>query len=270
MHVAEVPGVIRLADAGRPGLRRRLRLEPGDEGLGRPARRGDRRAELRRVRRHLQLEIGEALHLGAHRAGAGDPEVARVAGQIPPRLLEQRRNRPELAREPALVLRREREGVGPEVDDAVRRRPFVRRGVARLLPNRGVVGRIAHPRLQYPHVEVEAVHLGAHELEVDLLLDRPPGRVDRREPRTIARELRMPPRHRRRREVVRPVTQRRLLERPPVVEEREQRRVAGDRGGLRDPRPGAPLARRDQHREPSQRDCKDRPAHSAANSHRLS
>ena len=33
--------------------------------------------------------------------------------------------------------------------------------------------RIARPRLEHAHVEVEPVHLGAHELIVDLLLDRP-------------------------------------------------------------------------------------------------
>ncbi len=40
MHVAEVPGVVLLADAGGPGLRRRLGFEPGDELLRRPPRRG--------------------------------------------------------------------------------------------------------------------------------------------------------------------------------------------------------------------------------------
>jgi len=93
---------------------------------------------------------------------------------------------------PLSACRRERERVGPEVDDAVRRRAFVRRGVARLRPDRGVVGRVAGPRLEHPHVEVETVHLRAHDLEVHPLFDRPAARRARSalgeglQPRAIA------------------------------------------------------------------------------------
>ena len=41
MHVAEVPGVVLLADSGGSGLRRRLSFEPDDESLGRLPCRGD-------------------------------------------------------------------------------------------------------------------------------------------------------------------------------------------------------------------------------------
>ena len=98
VHVAEVPAVVLLADAGRPGLRRRLRVEPDDEGLGRPAGRGDRRAELGSVRRHPRLEVGEVFTWARTVPVPVDPEVAGVAGQIRPRLLEERRDRTELAR----------------------------------------------------------------------------------------------------------------------------------------------------------------------------
>ena len=82
VDVLQAPGVVLLADAGRAVLRRRLRVQPGDEPHGRFARRGDRLLERAAAALGLLRERIERVDLLAHRARAGDPEVARVAGQV--------------------------------------------------------------------------------------------------------------------------------------------------------------------------------------------
>ena len=103
LHVAQAPGVVLLADAGRTGLRRRLPLEPLHESGRRGAGAADRRLEAPRrtpARSCRGLEIRDLLR---HRSGAGDPQIARVADQVHARLCEQRRDRAELAGEARFV-----------------------------------------------------------------------------------------------------------------------------------------------------------------------
>ena len=62
-------------------------------------------------------------------------------------------------------------------------RPFVRRDVAPVRPDRLVESRIARPRLQHAAIEFVAVHLGANEMPVHLLGNRPVADIEGIEPR---------------------------------------------------------------------------------------
>ena len=179
VDVLEAPVVVLLADAGGSGLLRRLGVEPRDEGDRRLARRADRRLERSPAAGGLLRQRIECRDLAAHRAGAGDPEVVRVAGEVAARLLEERRHDRELPGELPFVRARERVRIGPQLDEVVMRRAFVRGRVALLGPDALVEGRIARPGLEHARVEVEAVHLGAHERLVDLGIDGPSARIDR-------------------------------------------------------------------------------------------
>ena len=174
----------------------------------------------------LLLEIGQVGDLPAHRSDAGRPEVARVAGQVLARLGEEGGDRSQLAREPRFVLRRQRKGVRPELDQSVRVRSLVRRRVALLRPDRGVEGGIAGPGLEDAQVEVEPVHLGAQEREVDARVGRSGARLERRQPVAKPRQLRPPPLERRRPVVRRAVVRGRRLEGSPVREQRLDRRLS--------------------------------------------
>ncbi len=174
VHVLQVPGVVFLADAGRPGLVGRLLFEPRDEFVGGLAGCGDRLLE----RSAAGLDGIERPALPADVADAGDPQVARVAGQVLARLLHQRRDDRQVGDQPLLFLWAQRKIVGPQLGHGVVRRPFVRGNVALVGPDRLVERGVARPRAQHPQVEVVAVHLRADEVPVDLQLDRPAGRVD--------------------------------------------------------------------------------------------
>ena len=71
-------------------------------------------------------------------------------------------------------------------------------------------------------IEVEAVHLGADHLPVDLALDRPSGRIDGGQTALIRRKLALLRGHRLRRVVRHAVDELRLLRCAPVGEERRQ------------------------------------------------
>ena len=75
-------------------------------------------------------------------------------------------------------------------------------------------------------VEVEAVHLGAHELHVILLRDRPAARVEALQPAHPAGQLAMLGLHRRRRVVGHALRDARPLEGAPLGEERKEILVA--------------------------------------------
>ncbi len=82
VHVAQAPVVVLLADARRARLRRRLRLEPGDELGGCLRGRRDRLAELGSGAGRLRGKIRKVGDLLLQGAGPGDPQVVRVAGEI--------------------------------------------------------------------------------------------------------------------------------------------------------------------------------------------
>ena len=230
MHVLQVPGVLVLADAGRPGLGRRLLLEPGHEFVGSGLGFGDRPGQpgAGAVARHLQDAVQVAA-LIPDVADAGNPQIPGVAGEIALCLPHERRNHLEVADHPLFLGGRQREVVGPQLQHRVVRRAFVRRHIALVGPDRLVVGRVANPWHQHAVIEIEAVHLGVHQVPVNLLCDGPAGGVDRIEPCPVPLEILVRRREPFRRVVGRAIEQRRGFEFPPVREEFGQRRV---RGGL--------------------------------------
>ena len=226
VNVAQAPGVVLLADAGRTGLRRRLLLEPRDELRRRLLRGLNRLLERGAVARGLLFEREQVAALLLDVADACDPQVTRIADEIELRLREQRRHALQLLRELRFGGGRQRKRVGPQLDDRVMRRPFVRRRVALRRPDRSVEGRIALPRLEHAQIEVETVHLGAQQLVVDLLRDRPRVGFDRLQARLIGLELCVLASERCRRVVRRAFAQRRPLEGAPLGEQRRQILVA--------------------------------------------
>ena len=242
VDVLEAPVVVLLADAGGAGLLRRLGVEPGDEGT--VASRAARIARLERspAAGGLFRQRVERVDLPAHRAGAGDPEVVRIAGEVAARLLEERRDdaRAAVASFPS-SSRESGYGIGPQLDEAVMRRALVRGRVALLVPDALVEGRVARPGLEHARVEVEAVHLGAHERLVDACLDRPGARVDRLEAAAEALQVLQAPRKGRGGVVGRAVAQRRPFEGAPLLEELHERVI--DRAP-RAPRRRVPAAQR--------------------------
>jgi hypothetical protein len=156
-------------------------------------------------------------------ADPGEPEVARVARQVGPRLHQQPRDRPQPLRERLLLGLRQRQPQLPELERALDRAALVGRRVALLGDRVGVEGRVARPGREHAQVEVEAVHLREHELAVDPLGRRECFRVDRVEPRAERVELRSLARERLGRVVRDAVLDRRPLGLAPLAEERDER-----------------------------------------------
>ena len=114
-------------------------------------------------------------------ADAGDPQIARIAGQVALRLLHQRRDDAQL-RQP-----------GAAAPAALSGKSYCQNSISawcvgpswpgtslRYSPDRVVKRRVARPGLQHAVVEIVAVHLGAHEMPVDLLRNRPVRNIERR------------------------------------------------------------------------------------------
>ncbi len=108
------------------------------------------------------------------------------------------------------------------------RGPLVRRGVALVVPDHLVPGRVAFPGLQHPHVEVEAIHLGAQDFVVHAMLDGPVRRVDGGEAFAEARKLAVAAREGRGGVIRRAAGLRRLFEGAPFLVQLQQPAVAVD------------------------------------------
>ena len=156
----------------------------------------------------------------------------RVARQVVARLGQQRGDDREFARELCLGFARQRELVGPELDDVVVNRALVRRRVALLGPDTHVIGGVARPGLEHAGIEVEAVHFCAYERLVDLRLERPAAAVDGFEPAAPGRELMQAPGGGRGRVVRSAVLQGRVLEGAPFLEQLYESVITRRRGRL--------------------------------------
>ena len=190
MHLLHVPGVIFLADARRPGLRRRLGFKPRNQVIGGGLRRAQRLDQaVARIAADRLLDGVEVTALCANVADAGYPEVARIAGQILLRLAHQWRNDCQVIDHPLFLFFGKRKTVGPQFQYRVMRRAFVRRNVALVGPDRLIVGRVADPWLEHAVIEIEAVHLRANDVPVHLLLDGPAADVDGIQPFEIVRQF---------------------------------------------------------------------------------
>ncbi len=225
LDVLEIPVVVLDADARRPGLLRQFRLDPGREVVRRLLRFGGVGCEVRRLPLQFLRERVENAALLADRLRAMEPEVPAVARQVRLRLREQRGNRAEAGADLRRVIGRERKLVAPQLDRALGERPLARRLIGLLVEHRDVEGRIVRPGLEHSVVEVEPVELGADEMPVHLLRNRPGARVHLREALAELGNSRGLRRHRRRRVVRDAVGDFRLLKGAEVLEERDE--VAG-------------------------------------------
>ena len=217
------PGVAVGPDSGRAGLPVRLGFEEGVEVLGRLPRGAHRRIEIG-ARPGDPLPEGEqVVRLVPERPEPGEPEIPRVrGGEVPLRLFEERRDRPDPRGEFGGRGGRERVSPGPEVDPAVDHRALVGRDIALGGKDRHIERRVSRPRAPHPVVEVEPVHLGPHQVPVHLVPDAPAVRRERLEPGAPGGKFRELASHRRGGVVGYPVLERRALELAPLGEERDQ------------------------------------------------
>ena len=131
---------------------------------------------------HPHGEAAEVPRLGVEGSDSGLPEVGGLGvGKVDARLIQQRRDPADASGEVFGVAVGERVFVGPQVDEAVHDRPLVSRHVAARGEDGCVVGRIPRPGPADAMIEVESVHLGPHDVPVDLLLDAPTGGVEGRQ-----------------------------------------------------------------------------------------
>jgi hypothetical protein len=226
LDVLQVPVVVLDADAGRAGLRRRLRLEPFGEVVGGGFRLVDVGLESRVAASEFAGELREIGALPSDGLRPVVPDVLLVARQVVLRLREQSRHRLDSGAHLRGVGRGERELVAPDLDGAQRERSLARRLVALLVEHRDVEAGIVDPGLQDPVVEVEAVQLGADNVVVDLLRNRPAARIDRREALAIRLDLALLRGHCSGAVIRHPVDDLRFLERPEVLEESDEVVVA--------------------------------------------
>ena len=112
------------------------------------------------------------------------------------------------------------------------RRALVRGRVALLGPDALVESRVAGPGLEHARVEIEAVHLGAHERLVHPGFDRPGTRVDGLEAGPEALQLLQSAREGGGRVVRCAVAQGGLFEGAPLLKQFDERVMTG-RSGLR-------------------------------------
>ena len=219
VYVLLVPGVVVFANAGWASLCRRLGLQPlGEFERGCMSARNFRPKVVAGIfARHL-FQSFEILQVLAHVTDTCYPQVARIAREVLPRLLHQRRDHFDFADQALFFFLREREFVGPDLDDGMMSRSFVCRHVAPVHPN-GVVERgITFPGLQYAAIEVVTVHLGANEMPVNLFGDRPAADVEVVEPRTQLQVIRLPRFEAFGRVIRCAIEQRRRFEDAPVLE----------------------------------------------------
>ena len=112
------------------------------------------------------------------------------------------------------------------------RRSLVGRHIAAVGPGGVIERRVPRPGLQDPSVEVVAVHLGAHQVPVDLVRNRPVVDIEGLQARAQGLELGIPRREPLGRVVGGSVEQGRRLERSPVLEQDQQLIMSGTGFGI--------------------------------------
>ena len=201
-------------------------------------RRSPDRARMRAA--HQPGEVVEVPHLAVEGSDSGLPKVGGLGvGKVDARLVQQRRYPADASGELFGVAVGKRICVGPQVDETVHDRPLVRRHVTARGEDGGVVGRIPRPGPTDAMIEVESVHLGPHDVPVDLLLDAPAGGFEGRQRLHPPRQRDVLRGHRRGGVVGHAVQHGRLLEVAPRREERDELGVGGaGRGGRLEFLPG--------------------------------
>ena len=228
------PGVIRGAHARGAGLRVGLGLEEFAEVHGGGVGRLHRGVEVGARSRHPLAERGEVGRLVPEVAEPAEPEVPGVRSrEVLLRLRQHPGNGPDPRRQLGGIRLGEGIVIGPEIDEPVHHRPFMGRHVALGREDLQVEARIARPRPPHPVVEVEPVHLGAQQVPVDLLGNRPALGCERIQPGAPRRQLGLLARHGRGGVVRNPVAELRPLESPPPLEQGDEVRVVAGSGGGR-------------------------------------
>ena len=255
VDVLHVPGVVVGSDAGRPGAGRGALLQPDAEVLGCGARVGDGLVEIGAGAGNL-LGVGvEVAGLTGEVADAGQPEIAGVGvGKVHTGLFQQRRDGADAGREFRRIRVRERVVVGPGIDPAVDHGAFMGRDVALRQEHDHVEGRIARPGTAHAVVEVEPVHLRAHQVPVDLFGDGPTLGGQGVQAQLPLRELGLLPGHGGGGVVRDAIHEFGHLEGPPLLEELHQVGVGSRAGGDG----GVGGIRRTPHEEDSDHDERDR------------
>lgn len=150
------------------------------------------------------------------------PQIAPGAEEIRFRLVEQCGDDSNARLNRRRILIREREAITPQLHGAIRKRTFTRGLIAFVWEHGDVERRVVRPPLENPMIEVEPVHLGAHDVVVRLLVDWPPAGIDRRQSLLVRGQLAVLRSHRRGPIIGGTVDEPRFLERTPVVEERDE------------------------------------------------
>ncbi len=229
LDVGEIPVVVGDADPRAARLAWRLLLEPGDECVGRVLRPLHRGGDIGLVG-HLAGERGQYCALLFHPARPMEPEVARIAGEVLARLFQQRRDRPQQGGEVGGLLAGKREAIPPEFDRPVRLVALARRLIALLVEHGEIESGTPRPWAQDAMIEIEAIHLRAHDLEIDLPRHGPALDVERCQPALPAGQRAVLRGHRGSGVVGDAVDDLGTLERAPLSEESDQVIVAGARG----------------------------------------
>ena len=228
VDVLHEPGVVVAPHARRPGTARGFGLDPVPERQRGFACVGDRLIKRRMRATHLHGETAEVPRLGVEGSDSGLPKVGGLGvGEVDARLVQQRRYPPDASGELFGVAVGEWVGVGPQVDEAVHDRPLVSWHVAARGEDGCVVGRIPRPGPTDAMIEVESVHLGPHDVPVDLLLDAPAGGFEGRQRLHPPRQRDVLRGHCRGGVVGHAVQHGRLLEVAPRREERDELGVGG-------------------------------------------
>ena len=232
VDVPDVPVVAQDAHSRGPGLGGELLLQPRGEGVDSLACTFGVGDEIRVPLREGLGQPEELRALALLGANPQPPQVARVADEVPPCLVEEARDRLQPGPQRRHLRRGKGERQAPQLDRPRHRRPFAQRGVALGVDHHRVERGIAGPGPQHTVVEVEAVHLGPHELAVDEPRDRPAARVDRLEAGPHLRQSACLLLHGGRRVVGDSVPHPRWLERAPLLEQSDEAFVgAGGRVG---------------------------------------
>ena len=195
MHVAHVPRVVLPADPRAARLRWGQQLDPVVELVGGHPSARDGQVQRLACAGHPLREVLQVGLLGPEGAETRYPEVVPVSGEVVAGPRQQLGNGADPLRQLGGVFGRQRVVVGPQIDPAVDRRPFVGGHVALCGVDACVEGRVVRPGAPDPVFEVETVHLGAQQIPVDLPGHRPIRGIQRLQARAPGRKLGLLGRH---------------------------------------------------------------------------
>ena len=223
VDVAHQPGVVVRADSRGAGLAVSLGLEELPKVLRRSVSGPHRRIQLGAGAGDPLTEGGQIRGLVPEIAEAGQPEIPGVRSrEVLLRLRQEAGDGPDPRRQFTGVGRGQRIVIGPKINEPVDHRPLVGGHIALGGEDRDVEARVPGPWPPNPVIEVEPVHLGTHQMPVDLLGDRPALGRERIQPGAPGGQLGVLAGHGLRAVVRDSVPELGRLEVPPLLEERDE------------------------------------------------